>query len=75
MVHDFVNIPLSDFVKRASFGKNAANIFVALFNARLLPSTHRIAVVNAGVNDVIDACLKSIRIRELSTSVRNDTLK
>lgn len=60
MIHYLVDIPLCKSIKGTSFWKDVAYVFVALFDAGLLPCTHMVSVINTGTYDVEDVCLKDL---------------
>ena len=74
MIHDPVSMPLRKMIERASFRKNVTDIFVTLFNTGFLPCTHRVAVINAGTNDIVNTGFQGVWIREFSTAICDDYL-
>ena len=75
MVHDPVHVPLGKKFKAGTFRKDHAEHRVGLLNAPFLAALHRIAVIDTGALDPVDAGLQSLRIAKFRASVRQDVFE
>ena len=69
MAHHAINVILRIAVKGGPFRADLSYIFMILLAMRFLPGTHRITVVNAGTDYVINAALQDVRMSEFSAPV------